>query len=66
MSKEEIELYTTKALPNFIKTYEKKKLVSGETPRLIKVGKGKWKAWFDEPVSPDINPKATKLKIGLG
>lgn len=60
MSKEEIELYTTKALPNFIKTYEE--LSSGTTPRLVKMGKGKWKAWFDEPVSPDINPKATKLK----
>lgn len=60
MSKEEIELYTTKALPNFIKTY--KELVSGNNPKLIKVGKGKWKAWFDEPVSLDINPKATKLK----
>ena len=60
MSEKEIELYTTKALPNFIKTY--KELVSGNNPKLIKISKGKWKAWFDEPVSPDINPKATKLK----
>ena len=64
MSDEEIKLYTTKAVPNFIKTY--KELISGNNPKLIKTGKGKWKAWFDEPISSDINPKAIKLKEAWG
>lgn len=54
MSDKEIELFTKKAFPSFVKTYDEL-IKSG---KLIRQPNGRYTAYFDSPVSKHINPKS--------